>query len=562
VLSWLSKPAAERGVRFARGDSWEFWSYQDLAELTTRMATGVVDAGVPRGTVVANVQRAGPDFIASLFGTMLAGCVPCPIAPRRTFDESADYAAYLLARLRASRPAMTLVDDDLAPAVTPLARAAGAGPVVPVGSLREAGAAATRAGRPGGDLALLQFTSGSSAVARAVAVRHEALAANVRAIRGWLEMTELDPTASWLPPHHDMGLVGTLVAPVATGCDLWLMQPEQFVRDPARYLSCFGVHGARLTAMPAFGLAHVVRRTRPEQLDGMDFREWRAVIVGAERIDPKVLVDFHRLLGPHGLAREAVLPAYGLAEATLAVTGLPLRRGWRQVWLDAAGRSPEATAAGRSSRTDGQAVVGCGRPLGETGVEIRDPAGAPLPEAAVGEIIVRGPSVAGPRQPESSACLAGGVFQTGDAGFVVGGELFVLGRLGDGLKLRGRTLFSEDLEAALAEVGVPSTRVTALLGHDRGNPTVVALFERPREGWLTAAGPLLRRRAEGARVVMMDAPVGAIARTRSGKPMRRLLWRRYVAGQLPGTVVPVTVGRPASAAPAAPQVSVTMGDPP
>lgn len=529
---------------------------------TTRLAAGLIGSGVAPGAVVAIAQRAGPDFIASLFGAMLAGCVPCPIAPRRTFDETADYAEYLRARLHASRPAMTLVDDGQVPVIAPLAGATGTGPVGSVESVRQADAGATMAGRSGGDLALLQFTSGSGAVARAVPVRREALAANVRAIHRWLEMTGRDPTVSWLPPYHDMGLVGTLLAPVVAGCDLWLMQPEQFVREPVRYLSCFGVHGARLTAMPAFGLAHLVRRTRPEHLDGMDFREWRAVVVGAERIDPRVLADFHGLLGPHGLPREAILPAYGLAEATLAVTGLPLRRGWRQAWLDPTGPAHAAGAVPTRTRA-GQAVVGCGLPLGGTEVEIRDPAsGSPLPEAAVGEVVVRGPGVtAGPLPPGSSARLDGRRLYTGDAGFVVGGELFVLGRLGDGLKLRGRMLFAEDLEAALAEVGVPSARVTALLGYHGGSPTVVALFERPRAGWLAAARPVLRRRAEGARVVMVDAPIGAIARTRSGKPMRRPLWRRYLAGHLPGTVVPATVGR-RSAVPAAPQASVTWGEPP
>ena len=115
-------------------------------------------------------------------------------------------------------------------------------------------------------------------------------------------MTPDDPTATWLPIHHDMGLIGCLVTPVMNRSDIWVLEPEQFIQAPLRYLRCFGELGARLTAMPNFGLAYIARRIRPEQLDGLDFRQWRAVIVGAERVDPAVLDAFTKLLAPHGLS--------------------------------------------------------------------------------------------------------------------------------------------------------------------------------------------------------------------------------------------------------------------
>nr|WP_230416354.1 AMP-binding protein [Micromonospora tarapacensis] len=292
---------------------------------------------------------AGPEFVGALFGTLLAGATASPLAPPATFGDPDRYAEHLAAALAVMRPRLVVVDTGSASALAGAAAHAGV-PTVDVAELPGGHATAAGTGGPRGGAAatparpaLLQFTSGTTGTVRGVRVPVPALEANVAAIRDWLEMTPDDPTASWLPVHHDMGLVGCLLAPIVTGADLWLLTPAEFVRRPTRFLECFGRHGARLTAMPGFGLAHVVRRVRAEQLAGLDFGRWRAVIVGAERIQPATLDDFAGLLAPYGLRREALLPAYGLAEATLAVSGLPLRTGWRQ-----------------APGPDGVPVVGCG----------------------------------------------------------------------------------------------------------------------------------------------------------------------------------------------------------
>jgi acyl-CoA synthetase (AMP-forming)/AMP-acid ligase II len=133
--------------------------------------------------------------------------------------------------------------------------------------------------------------------------------------------------------------------------------------------------------------------------------------------------------------------------------------------------------------------------------------------------------------------LTGGTLRSGDAGFLWEGQLYVLGRLGDSMKVRGRTVFAEDLEAALGSAGVPPLRAAALLGERDGRPTVVAMFEQAQPDWLATAARLLGQRTEGADVVVVDAPRGAIARTSSGKPKRRRMWTEYLEDRLPGTVV-------------------------
>ncbi|MEV6815542.1 AMP-binding protein [Micromonospora sp. NPDC051296] len=527
LLSWLAAPRADRGIRFSRPDGdWDRWSYPRLAGLARGHAAGLAARGVCPGDVVGLVLPTGPEFVGTLFGTLLAGATASPLAPPATFGDPDRYAEHLATALAAMRPRLVVVDPGSAPAVARAAARAGV-PTVDVGDLP--GDAVEASPAEPARLALLQFTSGTTGAVHGVRVPYPALEANVAAIREWLEMTPDDPTASWLPVHHDMGLVGCLLAPIVTGADLWLLTPAEFVRRPTRYLECFGRHGARLTAMPGFGLAHVVRRVRPEQLAGLDLARWRAVIVGAERIQPSTLERFADLLAPYGLRREALLPAYGLAEATLAVTGLPLRSGWRQ-----------------APGPDGVPVVGCGGPLAGARVTVTDDDGRPVDDGVVGEIVVGGAGVTDGYA--DGTAFGDGTVRTGDAGFLRDGDLFVLGRLGDSLKVRGRTVFAEDLDAALgAALDAPPGRLATVLGLRAGTPTVVVHLEHPRPEWLPRIPRLVLPLVPEATVHVVSVPAGTVPRTTSGKPKRRLLWRTFVESPTPpgsaDAAGPVTAGR-------------------
>jgi acyl-CoA synthetase (AMP-forming)/AMP-acid ligase II len=537
LLAWLEDPAADRGIHFSvADDAWDFWSYERLANRARDVAAGLIGYGVARNDVVNVVQRSGPDFVATLFGVMLAGGVPSPIAPPMVFQDAELYRAHVSHLLGVARPRLVVADEPLVASFAELVGASGSPPVVSVSALLERAATTPLEGRRAAELALLQFTSGSSGSARGVRVPVDALAANVQAIRNWLRMGSDDPTASWLPVHHDMGLVGCLVTPVVNRSDVWLLQPEDFVRRPARFVRCFGKLGARLTAMPNFGLTYIARRVKPKDLDGCDFSQWRTVIVGAERVDRRALDAVTELLGPFGFDRRALLPAYGLAEATLAVTGLPLDEGWRALPVgDTSLKLGTPVELGESA--EAVWLVGCGRPLGDTTVRIVDEEGRSLPDGSVGEILVRGRSVAAgyhdERPSPSLTALRAGELHTGDAGFLVDGMLYVVGRLGDSLKLRGRTLFAEDIELALEPIGIPLHRCAVLLGNRLGTPVAVALGEAAGEEWAAKARDRLRRRVEDAEVIAFTVPPGAILRTSSGKPRRRVLWNAFVEGRPP-----------------------------
>jgi acyl-CoA synthetase (AMP-forming)/AMP-acid ligase II len=383
LLAWLDDPAPDRGIRFAQPDGgWSFCAYEALARMAREAAAGLLLQGVRAGQVVALVGRAGPELVATFFGALLVGAVPSVLAPPAAFQDPGSYRETARGALRAGRPALAVVDGEL---LGGLARSLeGGARVVGFPALLEGGRGqAPPAPAPPGELALLQLTSGSSGAARAVRVPRSALEANLAAIGRWLGWTPETHFASWLPLHHDMGLVGGMISPVVNRCDLWLLQPEQFVRDPLRWLRCFGAAGARLSATPAFGLDVVVRKVAPEALEGLDFSGVRGIVVGAERIAADTLERFHRLLAPHGLRREAVLPAYGLAEATLAVSGLPPGEGWTTLAVERASLAPGRRVRLAGPGEEGAAVVGCGVPLDSVEVAVVDESGAPLGSRAV-----------------------------------------------------------------------------------------------------------------------------------------------------------------------------------
>jgi acyl-CoA synthetase (AMP-forming)/AMP-acid ligase II len=527
LLQWLDDPVSDRGLHFARDkDEWDHWPYHKLRDLALRVSAACAEREVSRGDVVAVIQRCSPGFVASMFGAFAAGASACSIAPPFAFQHASDYAGHLAHVLSVARPALTVVDDASAHLVRPVAGQLGLAEPVAFDEL-----VAGRRPAPGplspGEVALVQFTSGSSGFSRGVRVPTSALEANVNSIRRWLQWSPGDPGINWLPVHHDMGLIGSMIDFVVGGCDGWMLQPEDFIRSPMRYLTCISEQRVKIAPMPSFGLAYVLRRVRPADLAGLSFDSLRAVVLGAERIDPRVLTTFEDLLGPFGLPHNAIVPAFGGAEATLAATGLPVTEGWTTALPDDA--PDEATP-----------VVGCGRPLDGTAVHVEDDSGAPVPDGRIGEIVVTGDSVAsgyvGDPGTASGTSLGNGVLRTGDAGFMRAGQLFVLGRLGDGIKVRGRMVFAESIEAELSRLGIPERRASVLLGLLNGEPTAAVVFEVPKPDWHAIAHRVLSEHLEQATLLSVTVPRGGLAVTSSGKPRRRVMWQALCAGTLPGQV--------------------------
>ena len=289
LLSWLDNPSKSRGIYTATsvrdGFDWTFTSYHEISGQAGRIAEAILRSGVREGDVVALAQRAGPEFIASFYGTLMVGATPAPMPVPAVYETDA-YNERVGALLAVARPALVLAGDKPAETLClMMTREQDAVPVQRVNQVLEAGETSLARPVTGTAPALVQFTSGSSGNPKGLVISAQALTANVAAISGWLGV---DPSAdiavSWLPVHHDMGLIGSVLTAVASGTELWLLQPEQFLRSPRAYLERFGRHGGTIAILPGFALDYLVRRIKPEQLEGFDFRRWRTIIVGAERV--------------------------------------------------------------------------------------------------------------------------------------------------------------------------------------------------------------------------------------------------------------------------------------
>jgi acyl-CoA synthetase (AMP-forming)/AMP-acid ligase II len=329
--------------------------------------------------------------------------------------------------------------------------------------------------------------------------------------------------------------------------NLRLMRPDQFIRDPARWVECFAT--AAHTSAPPFAYSYAARRIDPARLEGLDLSGWRTTIVGAEPIDPNSLEVFARLVEPYGFSREAFKPAYGMAEATLLVTMDNARRYPLAVRPDS-----ESLAFGSPVRILDQHmlgpesvgakagwVVGCGTPEEDVPVTIVDDDGDQLPPGHLGEIVVGGPSICAGYHAGAegkSTRFIDGEVHTGDAGFYHEGQLFVLGRMGDSIKVRGRLVYVEDLESRMAEVtGLHKGRIVIVAVPGAGSRGVALFAETNEAPWAEDARGALGRRLGGDVDITIVIGQGLIQRTSSGKPRRRYMWEHLQAGAMEGAII-------------------------
>jgi acyl-CoA synthetase (AMP-forming)/AMP-acid ligase II len=282
----------------------------------------------------------------------------------------------------------------------------------------------------------------------------------------------------------------------------------------------------------------------------MDFSGWRVAILGAERVNPRTMGMLTRLLEPYGFKAAALMPAYGLAEATLAVTG---KRAGDCVtalsidWPSAdRGQQVPIRSVHQASDFDMEPAwswtASCGRPLDGVQVSIVDEDRQPVPEGVLGEVAVSGSTVAPGYldRPSDSVLttLTGSCLFTGDDGFIWDDELYVVGRRGDGLKVAGRSLYSEQVELEFgAATAISPNRCTALLGVLDGAEFASVIVEAAPGSWVEPGAMALRRITGGIRHAIYTAPRGSIGRTSSGKPMRREAWQRLMSGELEATCV-------------------------
>jgi acyl-CoA synthetase (AMP-forming)/AMP-acid ligase II len=420
------------------------------------------------------------------------------------------------------------------------------------------------------ELALVQFSSGTTVDPKPVALSHRAVVAQTRILNAhWPADAEGLPTGvSWLPLYHDMGLIGCVFSALALGTELTLLPPEDFVVRPALWLQALSRTRAAVSPAPNFAYALAVERIRDEELEGVDLSAWRVALNGAETVAPEVLRAFCRRFSQWGFRPEALTPVYGLAEAALAVTFSSLdrpfeSRHFRRRPLVEEGRAervepPGEEAAERERGSEpATEIVSVGRPLPGFELEIRGEDGAPVAEGRAGRVWIRGPSLMDGYldQPQATAAaFRDGWLDTGDRGFLHDGELFLAGRAKDLVLLRGRNYAPEEIEQALDPLpavrtgcavaasylpeGADGEQLVLLVEGRRGasRPELAGLPEACRRAVLAKVGVK-------AEEVVVLAP-GTLPRTSSGKLRRGTALEQWRLGTLeaPDSVNPLTLG--------------------
>ncbi|HEV2148334.1 MAG TPA: condensation domain-containing protein, partial [Longimicrobiaceae bacterium] len=477
-----------------RPDGWAYTFLGDAEGEETRLTYGELDArargiaarlqaGGARDRCVLLLYPPGLEFIAAYFGCLYAGAVAVPAYPPRQ-NRSLGRLQAIAADARAA--AVLTTSGMLASLAAHRESLPGAGAMAWIATDEVPAELAAEWADPGvteDTLAFLQYSSGSTSTPKGVRVTHRNLLYNERMIREafghtpeWVErgLTIM----GWLPFYHDMGLIGNVLHPLYLGAPCVLMSPVSFLKRPVRWLETISRFGAHTSGGPNFAYDLCVQRTTPEERAGLDLGTWTLAFNGAEPISSATLDRFAEAFAPAGFRREAFFPCYGLAEATLIVTGSrksapPTIRSF----------DPDALARDRAVEAEGgRPLVGCGRTLLEQRIAVARPDTlGECAEGEVGEILVSGPHVADGywNAPEATAetfgaYLAGsgeGPFlRTGDLGFVRDGELFVTGRLKDLVIVRGRNYYPHDLER------------TAEAAHPALHAGCSAAFALPAEG--------------------------------------------------------------------------------
>lgn len=558
IRGWLRDPAPDKGIHLADEDGgWIFYSYTDIAGRALRIAGAMREHAVRAGDGVCVILPTDVTCAAAFYAVWACGAVFTPITPP-TFADLDEYTAHAAAILAQAAPALVVTAPGLTPLVTDAVSTAGLD--VPVMEVGAAGSDATPLDdlAPTTECALLQFTSGSTGIPRGVEISWPNLATNTAMITDLLCWRADEPMASWLPLYHDMGLVGGFLTTVTNQEDLYLMRPDQFVRDPARWLRAMEI--ARHTPSPSFSLGYLAHRIRPDDIDRLDLSGWRTLAVGSEPVELSDLQSFCRLVAPQGFDPSAITLAYGLAESTLMVSSSRRDRPITLLRPASPLRFGEPVDMGRCAVFDVDAeypgsgwIAGLGCSTPDSEVAVVDDDGRPVPDGVLGEVTVRGGSVARgylAGSPAGSTHITDGVLHTGDAGFLHNAELYVLGRMGSSLQVRGRSVFMEDVESTVSvECGITKGKLAAVAITDAGSHGVALFAETAPGEWISHARTVIRGQLGPAQTVtVITGGRGLIRRTSSGKPRRRHMWQMFTAGEMTDAVVHEVDGTASAAA--------------
>lgn len=521
-------------------------TYGELARQASSVAAGLQARGIQPGQTVALMLPTGSDFFSGFYGILLAGGIPVPIYPPARLSQIEDHLRRQVGILQNAQSVALLT----VPQAQPLARLVRAHvdslqailTVPELATMTESGALPAF---HTDDLALLQYTSGSTGAPKGVMLTHAHLLANLRAMGQAVGITATDVFVSWLPLYHDMGLIGAWMGSLYYACPLVLMSPLAFLARPIRWLQAIHQHRGTLSAGPNFAYELCVQKLTDADIAALDLRSWRCAFNGAEPVSASTIRRFCKRFAACGFRAEAMLPVYGLAEAALGIAFPQQRNGLQidRVQREPLARSGHALPAAAED-TAALEFVTCGEPLPGYAIRLVDSAGFEVGERQEGRLEFQGPSATPGyfRNPAATQQLRHGPWvDSGDMAYSAEGQIYLTGRAKDIIIRAGRNIYPHEVEAALNTVpGIRQGCVAVFGSADPHNGTERLIILAETRETDPAILQRLRSQVEAIATDLLGtppddvvlAPPQSVLKTSSGKIRRAASRERYEAGDL------------------------------
>ena len=537
--------ARTRGFTFLPSDSKgreRFFSFADLRAEVRRRAGLLTLQGVRVGDRIAVVLPAPDEFVLTFLAIVYIGAVPVPMYPPLSLGKLDSYLESSVKIMAAAGCQLVITSkqvESILWSVMPQVKTLRDLKSVEVLFAPERVADADAAQVALDDVLFLQFTSGSTADPKGVRVTHRSLFENTNALLTELKLDpQVDIGVSWLPLYHDMGLIGFVLGPLIYENSIVFIPTLRFIKRPLTWLDVLHDKRATITFAPNFAYALLTKRVKREDASRWDLSRIKVAGCGAEPIQAETLRRFVETFAAAGLDSKAMLPCYGMAEATLAMTFKQLGTQIRTDRIDRDVYEKDRRAV-PSEREEGMEVVSCGRAFARHEVAVMSASGARLPEREVGEIWFSGPSVAAgyhDRREATEAAFGGGWLRTGDLGYLAEGELYVCGRKKDLIILNGRNYYPQSLEWAVEGVpGVRKGNVVAFSVPCEGSEALVIACEAKSDSLDTVRDGIRRTLAEQFSLTCKEIvllPPGTLPKTSSGKLQRQKTRTLSVNGEL------------------------------
>ncbi len=547
ILQWHVDRHPERPsiTYYGEADRPEVITYGELLENSRRYAANLQRLGLESGQTVAIMLPTCLEYFYSFMGVILAGGIPVPIYPPARASQIEDHLrrhSTILDNAR-TRFLITIPEAKIAARLLRM-QVLSLRAILSPQDLGTPGEEAPAPSPQGGDIAYLQYTSGSTGHPKGVILTHDNLMANIRACGGGLAADSTDVLVSWLPLYHDMGLIGSWFGTMYYAVPLHLMSPLTFLARPEQWL--WTIHQVRgtISGGPNFCYELCLKRISDDKLEGIDLSSWRVAFNGAEPVIPSTMRRFYERFAPYGLREDAMRPIYGLAEVSVGLSFTPPGRPplvdrVRREPLNRQGRAEPAPQGDENALE----FTSCGLPLQGHEVRIVNEAGQELGEREEGRLEFKGPSATSGyyRNPEDTKRLKHGEWtDSGDIAYIAGGEIFLTGRRKDIIIRAGRNIYPHELEDAIGNLEGVRKGCVAVFGSsdpDSGTERLVALAET-RESSPEKLKEL-RREIDSLAVDLLETPLDdvvlapphTVPKTSSGKIRRASSRELYERGE-------------------------------